>query len=320
VNTDRDILKVGPAISGGLAYYYMCYDGVWFVSTSPTGPWTLAESIPKAIYEIPISSPAYRVTHVTVESADDEAVVYAADAAYAGVMVAWGCAVWGTGWNYAPYVGWARSGPVYYPRHPSYGYGVTYDPRSGSYARGGLSYGPYGGVGHSARYNQRTGTDSRGVSAGGPGVRVYGRWESTAVERGDRWAKASRFMNRATGATPATQGRGGEGTSSRRGPEGGTLVAQMASGNLFAGYDGDVYRNQGGSWQKYERGGWIIVGASGRPGARAQQYSDQDGLSAETRDQLNHDFLARRDGDKRMSAGAVSYRPARDGSRRDDKS
>src|SRR4029077_260786 len=93
VNTDKQILKVGDL-------YYMCFDGVWFMSTSPTGAWTLADSVPKEVYEIPISSPVHNVTYVTVEDSGEYEVVYAAAAAYTGMMVAWGCAVWGSGWYY----------------------------------------------------------------------------------------------------------------------------------------------------------------------------------------------------------------------------
>ncbi len=32
VNTDKDIIKVGDL-------YYMCFQGVWFMSKSATGPW-----------------------------------------------------------------------------------------------------------------------------------------------------------------------------------------------------------------------------------------------------------------------------------------
>ena len=32
VNTDKDIIKVGDL-------YYMCFQGVWFMAKSPTGPW-----------------------------------------------------------------------------------------------------------------------------------------------------------------------------------------------------------------------------------------------------------------------------------------
>ena len=92
VNTDKDVFKVGDS-------YYMCYQGVWFVSTSASGPWEVASSVPQQIYEIPVSSPANHVTYVTVEDSDDDWVTYAAAAGYTGMMVGWGCAVWGSGWS-----------------------------------------------------------------------------------------------------------------------------------------------------------------------------------------------------------------------------
>jgi len=49
---------------------------------------------PKTIYEIPVSSPSHSVTYVTVEDSNDEWVTFAAAAAFTGVMIAWGCAVW----------------------------------------------------------------------------------------------------------------------------------------------------------------------------------------------------------------------------------
>src|SRR6185295_14642844 len=59
VNTDKDIIKVGDL-------YYMCFQGVWFIARSATGPWEVTGSVPKEIYEIPASSPAHHVTYVTV--------------------------------------------------------------------------------------------------------------------------------------------------------------------------------------------------------------------------------------------------------------
>src|SRR5215216_7752119 len=38
VNTDKDIIKVGDT-------FYMCFEGVWFMASSPKGPWTLATSV-----------------------------------------------------------------------------------------------------------------------------------------------------------------------------------------------------------------------------------------------------------------------------------
>jgi hypothetical protein len=335
VNTDKDVLKIGDL-------YYMCFDGVWFVARGSSGPWTVADSIPKEVYEIPISSPAYDVTAVTVEESDADWVEFATAAAYTGTMVAWGVAMWGSGYYYPPYFGyWGGGYPAYIPRYPSYGYGARYNPWTGAYSRGGAVYGPYGGAGYGARYNPSTGTYARGAVARGPGgargaaqawnprtgtyaqtrqgSNVYGSWGSTAVQRNDQWATTSRVTNRATGTTTrATQGSGGGGIVSRNtlGP-GGAAIGKTAGGNVYAGRDGNVYRNQGGSWQSYNNGSWGNVqrptGTSGQLGAQA------GGLSSSTRSQLNHDFNARSDGAARTrDLGSVrsgsrpsgSYRPS----------
>ena len=121
VNTDKDVFKVGDL-------FYMCYQGVWFVGKSATGPWEVASSVPEQIYQIPVSSPAHHVTYVTVEESDDDWVVYAAAAGYTGMMVAWGCTVWGSGWYYPPYYGYGGFYPYYYPHFPTYGYSAWYNP------------------------------------------------------------------------------------------------------------------------------------------------------------------------------------------------
>ncbi len=334
VNTDKDIIKVG-------ALYYMCFQGVWFVAKSPTGPWEVATSVPKEIYEIPVSSPAHNVTYVTVEDDDDndDWVTFAAVAGYTGMMVAWGCAVWGTGWYYPPYWGWGAYYPYYYPFYPTYGYGAYYNPWTGAYGRTAVAYGPYGGAGVTARYNPTTGTYSRGAAAWGPygargvaeaynprtgtyaqtrqGSGVYGSWGSTAVQRGDDWAQTSRVTNRRTDTTTrVTQGSGGGESITRRGPEGSGGVARTGSGDVYAGKDGNVYRKEGDSWQKYDNGSWSDVNkpqptaeqrsqAQQRAtdaGAQARDRAAQSGVSAGDRatiDQLNKDARARSTGTQR---------------------
>ena len=130
-NTDKQIIKVGET-------YYMCYQGIWFQSNSPKGPWTLAESVPRDIYNIPPSDPAYSVTYVTVQDDDDDDdwVTYAAYAGYTGLMIGWGCAMWGTGWYYPPYY----YGGIYYPYWRTYGYGAWYNPYTGVYGTAGRIY------------------------------------------------------------------------------------------------------------------------------------------------------------------------------------
>src|SRR5262249_43546952 len=158
VNTDKDVFKVGDS-------YYMCYNGVWFVSKTASGPWEVATSVPQEIYQIPVSSPANHVTYVTVEDNDDEWVTFAAAAGYTGLIVAWGCAVWGTRYYYPPYYGFYGGYPYYYGGFPTYGYSAWYNPWTGAYGRSARVYGPYGGAGVGARYNPRTGTYARGAAA-----------------------------------------------------------------------------------------------------------------------------------------------------------
>ena len=302
VNTDKDVFKVGDS-------YYMCNQGVWFVAKSATGPWEVASSIPQEIYKIPISDPSHHVTYVTIEedNDNDDWVVFAAAAGYTGMMVAWGCAVWGSGWYYPPYYGYGGFYPYYYPHFPTYGYSAWYNPWTGGYGRSAVAYGPYGGAGVGARYNPRTGTYARGAAAWGPygargaahaynprtgaygatrqGSNVYGSWGSTAVQRGDDWAATNRYTNRATGTTTRTV-RTDEGSAVTRSGDRGT-VAVGDGGNVYAGNDGNAYRRQDGTWQKHENGGWTDT-------AKQPERTPRT-----TTDQLNRDSAARREGTQR---------------------
>jgi hypothetical protein len=350
INTDKDIIKVGDL-------YYMCFDGVWFMGRSPNGPWEVTGSVPGQIYEIPVSSPAYNVTNVTVIEEDNDSVEFATAAAYSGMMVAWGCAVWGTGYYYPPYVYYGGFYPAYYPFYPTYGFHASYNPWTGTYGRGVVAYGPYGGAGVGARYNPRTGTYARGAAAWGPygargvagaynprtgasaatrqGSGVYGSWGQTGVQRGNQWASTSRVTNRVTGTTTrVTQGSGGGEALTRRGSQGTGGVARTGSGDVYAGRDGNVYRNDGSGWQKYEggSGGWNPVEGTPEPRQQAQQRATDARDQASTRagdsstvGQLNRDSAARAEGAQRTrdyssstssrSGSSGSYRPSGGGAR-----
>jgi hypothetical protein len=325
VNTDKDIFKVGND-------YYMCYQGVWFLGKTAQGPWEVAQFVPQEIYKIPASSPAHHVTYVTVEDDDDdddEWVTYAALGAYTGVMVAWGCAVWGSGYYYPPYYGGGFY-PYYYPHFSTYGYSAWYNPWTGAYGRSAAVYGPYGGAGVGARYNPRTGTYSRGAAAYGPGgsrgvaqaynprtgtyaqtrqgSNVYGSWGSTSVQRGDDWATTNRYTDRRTGTTTRTI-RTDEGAAvTKRGPGGNTAVGVGDGGNVYAGHDGNVYRRENGTWQKHENGGWQNTDrqpTGDRPTPSQQSAGSTSGARAADRgtvDQLNRDSAARAEGSTRTSS------------------
>jgi hypothetical protein len=327
VNTDKDIIRVGDL-------FYMCFQGVWFVSRSPGGPWEVTGQVPQAIYEIPPSSPSYNVTYVTVEDDDDEWVTYAAVAGYTGLMIGWGCAVWGTGWYYPPYVWYGGFYPVYYPFYPTYGYGAWYNPWTGVYGRGAAWYGPYGGAGVAARYNPVTGTYARGAAAWGPygargvaeaynprtgtyartaqGSGVYGSWGTTSVQRGNQWAQTSRVTNNVTGATTrrTTTSNGGSAiTRNGAGAGNNSGVIRTGSGDVYAGRDGNVYRNNGNGWQKYDNGSW---GSVDRPTPNQNRATPQQqnratpqnrpstaGGGDATVNQLNRDRAARTEGQAR---------------------
>ena len=333
VNTDKDVFLIGGA-------YYMCYQGVWFVGKSASGPWEVAQSVPQEIYKIPASSSASHVTYVTIEDDDssDEWVTFAAAAGYTGMMVAWGCTVWGSGWYYPPYYGFYGGYPYYYGHFPTYGYSAWYNPRTGAYGRSAGVYGPYGGAGVGARYNPRTGTYARGAAAYGPygargvaqaynprtgtyaqtrqGSNVYGSWGSTSVQRGDDWAKTNRYTNNRTGNTTRTV-RTDEGAGVvRRGDDG--FAAAGSGGNVYAGKDGNVYRkDNSGTWQKYDNGNWNNTpnqpsgdrptprtGEGNRAGTtagttRTQPSAGTTSVDRSTMDQLNRDSRARAEGTQR---------------------
>jgi hypothetical protein len=326
VNTDKDIFKVG-------ADFYMCYQGVWFIGKSAEGPWEVAKFVPEEIYKIPISSPSHHVTYVTVEKDDDdndEWVVFAAAAAYTGVMIAWGCAVWGSGWYYPPYYGYGARYPYYYGHYPTYGYSAWYNPYTGGYGRSAGVYGPYGGAGVSARYNPRTGTYSRGAAAYGPygargagsaynprtgaygqtrqGSNVYGSWGSTAVQRGDDWAATNRVTNNRTGTTTRTIRTDDGSAVTRTGPRGGT-AAVTDGGNVYAGRDGNVYRKEGGTWQKHEDGGWSNTDRQPtRPEQQRTGGATAGTTDRSTVDQLERDSAARREGSTRTKDAGTYQR------------
>jgi hypothetical protein len=345
INTDKDIIKVGDL-------YYMCFQGVWFMATAATGPWEVTGTVPKQIYEIPVSSPAYPVTYVTVDQSTSDAVVFATAMAYTGLMVAWGCAVWGTGYYYPPYIHYGAY-PIYYPHYPTYGYAAVYNPWTGSYARGAVAYGPYGGAGVGARYNPTTGTYARGAAAYGPyggaaAGQAYNARTGTYARGGMAYGPygaqgAAQAYNPRTGAYGATrQGsnvygnwgasevqRGDQwattshatnyatGTTTRTAATSGGGAAASRSGpagNSVAGRtaSGDLYAGHDGNVYKNEGGGW-------------QKHDNGGWNNVQASSQLHNDWAARGEGATRSNEfsslrssggwGSGSYRPSGGGFR-----
>ncbi len=266
-NTNSDVIQDG-------AKYYLCQDAVWFVADSPTGPWKITTSVPKAIYDIPPSSPVYRTSYVQAEDTTDPNTVETSyTSGYTGSYVAgygWGSGlVWGTGWYYRPYIGWANGFPIYQPFWNTYGLAAAYNWGAGGYAIGGYPYGPYGAAGRAAYYNPATGTYGRGAQVTGAyGTRTvadgynprtgtgyvtkqgrgpYAAWGSTAATNGNQWVQAG-HVSTANGTVVAWHGSEGSGVKTVNTPVRATPAATGVTGdrgnNIYSGKDGNIYRHE----------------------------------------------------------------------------
>ena len=126
VNTTTPVVKTNGR-------FYAVEDGVWYVSTTATGPWTVSDQRPDEVENIPSSSPVSNIKYVYVYSSTPSVVYVGYTPGYYGTYVYGPTVVYGTGWYYNPWYG-----PHYYPRPVTYGYHVHYNPYHGwSY---GFSY------------------------------------------------------------------------------------------------------------------------------------------------------------------------------------
>jgi hypothetical protein len=278
-NTQDKVIKIGDL-------YYLCFQGVWFMSTKPSGPWKTCDSVPKEIYTIPASSPVYNVTYVTVSNPTTTTVEASYTSGYMGAFVvgmSYGaCVVYGTGWYYPPYYWYGPYPyPVYWPYPYAYGYGAWYNTATGRYGYGGAVYGPYGAAGGAAWYNPSTGRYGRATTVQTPyggrtwsssynpytgvasaragGWSPYGSWGSSAVQRGDDWAVSNRVSNSQGTVRQTYTSEGGSMTKVRT-DQGTVRVGQDANNNVYAGKDGNVYkRDSSGDWSKYDNGSWNSV-------------------------------------------------------------
>jgi hypothetical protein len=264
--------------------YYCCSQGVWFVAPQPTGAWVVCTSVPAVIYTIPPSSPLYNVTYVKVYSTTPTTVVYGYTAGYSGAYVATtGALMFGAGMAVGAIIA-SNDNCCWYGYHPcyySYGCAPYYHYGYGGYYRaGGAYYGPYGGAGWAAGYNPATGNYYRGGAAYGPGgahwggeaynpwTNTYGAhtggtngyqsWGHSYVQQGSNWAEAGHESTARGGAGYAenSSGQWAEGAHSN---VTNSSVARTSSGDVYAGHDGNVYRNTGSGWQTYDNGSWNNV-------------------------------------------------------------
>lgn len=282
-NTTDKVIKVGNE-------YYLCLQGIWFMSPNPQGPWTTAPSVPAAIYTIPPSSPVYNVTYVTQTTSSDGNVQASHTAGYMGAFII-GVGVGaiianGTGYYYPPYFYYGVGYPVYHPYAATYGVGAFYHPYTGAYGVAHGVYGPYGGATGWAGYNPYTGTYARGGSVYGPYGsasvgRAYNPYTGTYA-RGASVSTAYGTRSAAGAYNPYT----GVGAATRQGssPYGQWGTSVVARGDQ-AVQTGHISNSQG-----------TVVGARSTSGAAAVAGSGRYGNSGGVARTASGDLYATKDG------------------------
>lgn len=296
-NTPEKVIHLGDL-------YYLCFQGVWFVSTTPNGPWKTAESVPQVIYTIPPSSPVYNVTYVTVSNPTPTTVESSYSAGYMGMfvigMAVGATLVYGTGYYYPPYVYWGPH-PIYYPYPYSYGCYAVYNPYTGGYAVGRAVYGPYGSAGSAAWYNPYTGTYGHATTyqnaygghtyasaynpwtgtyaATSQGHNQYSQWGSSVVQNGDEWARAQHVTNSQGTAASFQTSKGSEGAGYHgAGGNSGFVAKDANNNNVYAGHDGNVYKKSpDGTYSKWDNGSWVPVTPPDQNNLKGGQQSQNPG-------------------------------------------
>ncbi|HME41699.1 MAG TPA: hypothetical protein VKF36_01320 [Syntrophorhabdales bacterium] len=304
-NSPMPIIVVSPT------QWYGVQSGVWFTASSAQGPWTVATSVPSVIYSIPPSSPVYYATYVHVYDATPEYVTVGYTPGYLGTVVTPdGVVVYGTGYDYVPYVG----STVWYGWPVTYGYAAnpTWTPWTGwaigfgmgwalgaatsntyCYAPapywGAMPYSPYHGYAYGA-YG--------GVAAWGPrgwaatSGDVYQKWgPTTAVSRtsagynawtGNAWSdKVGTSYNSVTGRVSAGQK---------------ASVSNVYTGNYAYGQRGATYNPNTGVAAK---GGTVTYGnayTGQQDTAKYGKVSGPGGQSAEVAKTGTTSYYAGRDG------------------------
>jgi len=65
-----------PIIQVDIDNWYGAQNGVWFEARTATGPWSVTDNVPAAIYGIPPTAPVYLATHSRVYASSSDTVYY----------------------------------------------------------------------------------------------------------------------------------------------------------------------------------------------------------------------------------------------------
>jgi hypothetical protein len=322
VNTGAQVLEIGNR-------FYAVDNGVWFVASSASGPWTVADSIPEdEIGQIPPSSPVYNTTHVHIYESTPEIVYVGYTPGYLWSFPYYGVPVYGTGWYYPPYYGsW------YYPRPPTWGFHVGYNPWTGwnfglSWSNGFFTFGMSWGGGYGGAYRP-WGCCGGWYGGGYRGPVVINTGDiniGNNVNIGNRTEIRNR-IDRDTGANldrartnlynrPETRDRLADRSAASSSLNRARPTTDRAN-NVFADRDGNVARQVDNQWETRQAGQWSRenVGNAARDRSANSQRDLSRNMPSTTsfdRSGLNRASRARQLGSSRQMARPSNLRsPAR---------
>jgi hypothetical protein len=129
VNTDADVILADGR-------YYACDQGVWYISDDTDGPWSVSDTRPLGVEDIPPSCPVYDVRYVYIYDSTPEVVYVGYLPGYLGCYPYHGTLVYGTGYRYSSW----RNRDHYYPRRFTWGFHARYNPWLNRWSFG-FSYG-----------------------------------------------------------------------------------------------------------------------------------------------------------------------------------
>ena len=240
--------------------YYACDQGVWYIADDPNGPWSVSETRPLELEDVPPSCPVYDCRYVYIYSYTPEVVYVGYLPGYVGCYPHQGTVVYGTGYHYPPWRGRRR----YFPRPWTWGFQARYNPWlsrwsfGSSYATGFLRVGSrwhpdvrkaprveramwFGAGGYRRPLVARDLTLLRSRPPGRSRPAVLSGLPSNLYNRQENLARVDRSAIR----VPV-----------RPLPRPAAQVARQPN-NVFAGRDGKVYRrDNSGAWKVNNGRGW----------------------------------------------------------------
>jgi len=323
INTGAQVLEIK-------GQYYAVDNGVWFTSTSASGPWVVADDIPdQEIQQIPPSAPVYNTTYVQVYQSTPEVVYVGYRPGYLWSFPYYGVPVYGTGWYYPPY--WGR---YYYPRPPTWGFHVGYNPWTGwnfgvSWSNGFFRVGIGWGGGYRGGYRpggwygggyRRPVVINTGNINIGNNVNIGNRNNfNNKLNRQSR-QQISSLENRNLYNRPENRARNSDRATANRDLK--QARPANRANNVYADKSGAVARRNGNNWETRQGGSWKNV-PSNKPATQpstrpAYRPSNQPSTRPATRQSINRNDLNRAHQSRQMGRSREMARPAarRGGGRR----